>query len=95
MKLKIAGQPCAPSLAFDLGDISSAAKALMIRRMLARGFMVSVQFYVMFAHDEALIDSLLNQLAEVFSELSVLHADRRLASEAGNVKVSGGFARLA
>lgn len=95
LKLKIGGQACAPSVTFDLGESASAAKALYIRRMLARGFMVSGQFYIMFAHDESLVKSLLDTLNEVLTELAVLHAGGRLQSEAGGVKSSDGFARLA
>ncbi|MBI5773856.1 MAG: aminotransferase class III-fold pyridoxal phosphate-dependent enzyme [Verrucomicrobia bacterium] len=95
MKLKIGGQPSAPSLAFDLGDLAAAAKVLYIRKMLARGFMASGQFYVMFVHDEALVKAFLDTLSEVLTELTALHNAGRLQSEAGGVKSSGGFARLA
>mgnify|MGYP003703890619 CR=1 FL=1 len=88
---KIAGQPPAPAIVFA----DPAAKALMIRCMLTRGFMVSSQLYVMFVHDEATIDALLAHLAEVFAELSVLSTSGRLREEAGELQPHTAFARLA
>ena len=73
LNLTIGGQPCAPTLVFQLGDQGGAAKALLVRKMLARGFMVSSALYVMFPHDEEMIDSLLLHLEEVVGELAVLH----------------------
>jgi hypothetical protein len=95
LRLKISGQPAAPALAFELGELAAAAKALTIRRMLARGFMVSSQLYVMFVHDETLIDLLLTNLAETFAELTELHSSGRLRAEAGELAAPTGFARLA
>jgi glutamate-1-semialdehyde 2,1-aminomutase len=95
LKIAIAGQPCAPSLAFQLGDQSIAAKALYIRKMLARGFMVSTQFYVMLAHDEEMVDRVLEHLSEVAEELSVLGELGTLQQEAGELQPQTGFTRLA
>ena len=70
-------------------------KALCIRRMVARGFLVSGQFYVLGTHDEAQVGSLLSALDEVLTELTALHEAGRLQATAGAVQVSTGFERLA
>ncbi len=95
LKLTIGNRPCAPSLSFALGDAAMSAKALMIRKMLARGFMMSSQLYLMHAHDGALIDAMLESLDAVLGELVVLHESGRLISEAGQAVPDRGFARLA
>ena len=93
--LQVGGQAPAPSLAFALGQDASAAKTLCIRGMLARGFMVSGQLYLMAAHTEAHLDSVLDALNEVLGELAVWQAAGRLQAEAGGVPGNAGFARLA
>jgi glutamate-1-semialdehyde 2,1-aminomutase len=95
LAMTIAGQPSAPSLAFPKDDQGFAAKVLLIRKMLARGFMVSTQFYVMLAHDEEMIDTLLHHLSEVVDELDILHGSGGLEREAGAIQPRAGFARLA
>ena len=95
LKIIIAGQPPAPSLAFNLGADSAAVKALCIRRMVARGFLISGQYYVLGTHDEAQVGSLLSALDEVLTELTALHEAGRLQATAGAVQVSTGFGRLA
>jgi glutamate-1-semialdehyde 2,1-aminomutase len=91
LALKIGGMPCAPSLTFG----NPAAKTLMIRRMLARGFMMSSQLYVMWTHDQAQVDRMLAALDETLGELTHLAQENRLENEAGTDVPSGGFARLA
>ncbi len=91
LALQISGMPSAPALTFG----QAAAKTLMIRRMLARGFMLSSQLYVMWTHDRAQVDRMLGALDEVFSELTKLTLEGRLESESGMISATGGFARLA
>ena len=95
LRITIAGQPPAPSLAFALGADTAAAKVLYIRRLLARGFLASGAFYVFGTHDESQINSVLDALDEVFAELESLLAAGRLQAEAGEVKTHAGFGRLA
>ncbi|QIF00273.1 aminotransferase class III-fold pyridoxal phosphate-dependent enzyme [Roseimicrobium sp. ORNL1] len=95
LKLTIGNRPCAPSLTFALGEASLPAKALMIRKMLARGFLMSSQLYVMHAHDETHVAAMIEALDEVLAELSALHDSGRLLTEAGRVAPAQGFTRLA
>jgi glutamate-1-semialdehyde 2,1-aminomutase len=95
LAITIGGQPAAPSLSFALGADSATAKVLYIRHMLARGFLVSGQYYVMGTHDEPQIQSLFTALDEVFATLDPLRASGRLQSSAGDGKTTQGFARLA
>jgi glutamate-1-semialdehyde 2,1-aminomutase len=60
LELKIGGMPCAPSLAFT----NPAAKPLMIRHMLQRGYLMSSQLYVTWSHTDELIGSMLSALDE-------------------------------
>jgi glutamate-1-semialdehyde 2,1-aminomutase len=94
LDIKIAGMPCAPSLAIQLGELSSAAKAVCIRRMLSRGFIFSTQLYVMWPHTETMIESMIAALDESLTEVARLHAEERLLAEAGPLPASTGFARL-
>jgi glutamate-1-semialdehyde 2,1-aminomutase len=93
--IAVGGQPAAPSLALGLGSDSGAAKVLYIRHMLARGYLVFGQYYVLGTHDEAQIDTLLAALEDVFTALDTLQADGRLQAAAGDVKINQGFGRLA
>ena len=95
LKISVGSQPAAPSLAFALGADSAAAKALTIRAMVARGFLVSGQYYVLGTHDEPQIQSLLTALDEAFTTLDALAASGQLQASAGVVKTSRGFGRLA
>jgi glutamate-1-semialdehyde 2,1-aminomutase len=95
VKIQVGGQPCAPSLVFQAGDQSAAAKALFIRQMLARGFLASTQLYVMYPHDEEMIGSFLHHASEVVDQLNALHESGHLKKEAGDIPQSGGFTRLA
>ncbi|MDZ4287239.1 MAG: aminotransferase class III-fold pyridoxal phosphate-dependent enzyme [Prosthecobacter sp.] len=91
--LKIGGMPCAPALSFQ--QHGQAAKVLMIRKMLERGFMVSSQWYLMWAHDTSQVAAVLNALDEVLAELAVLARQEKLEAEAGSIPSTPGFARLA
>jgi glutamate-1-semialdehyde 2,1-aminomutase len=94
LNLKIAGMPCAPSVAFALGEQSASAKALCIRGMLARGYLFSSQLYVMWPHHAAMVQGMLAALDETLQELSLALAEGRLAQAAGPMPASTGFARL-
>jgi glutamate-1-semialdehyde 2,1-aminomutase len=94
LKLSIGGQPCAPSIAFGLGDESAAAKALMIRGMLQRNFLFSSQLYVMWPHTEEIVSRMLAALDEVLTGITELHERGQLRDVAGPSIVSTGFARL-
>lgn len=95
LNLKVGGQSCAPSLAFELGDDSAAAKALMIRGMLHHGFLFSAQLYVMWPHSEEMIADMLSALDEVLDDLDGLHQRGKLREVAGPTVIATGFARLA
>lgn len=58
--LKIGGMPCAPSLVFA----NPAAKPLMIRHMLQRGYLMSSQLYATWCHDDEKIAGMLAALDE-------------------------------
>lgn len=93
-KLKVGGMPCASTLSFDLGAEGSAAKAVLIRKMLARGFLASSALYMMHAHTPARIRSFHSAMDESLQELDILVAEGRLQAEAG-VSSATHFARLA
>jgi glutamate-1-semialdehyde 2,1-aminomutase len=92
--LRVAGLPCAPSIAFGLGEQSAAAKAICIRQMLGRGFLFSTQLYVMWPHTEGMIGTFIAGLDESLGEVTRLHEEGRLAAEAGPLPAAAGFARL-
>jgi glutamate-1-semialdehyde 2,1-aminomutase len=94
LNLKIGGQPCAPSLAFGLGDDSAAAKALMVRGMLQKNFLFSGQLYVMWPHSEAMVTGMLSALDEVLGGIVAWQQSGRLREIAGPSVVATGFARL-
>jgi glutamate-1-semialdehyde 2,1-aminomutase len=94
LNLKIGGQPCAPSLAFGLGDDSAAAKALMVRGMLQKNFLFSGQLYVMWPHSEAMVAGMLSALDEVLGGIVAWQQSGRLREMAGPSVVATGFARL-
>lgn len=81
--LKSGGMPCAPSLLFA----NPAAKPLMIRLMLERGFLMSSQLYVTWAHDEENVAAMLAALDET---LAIVAATPLEAVHGGQQ----GFARL-
>lgn len=95
LKLKVGSQPCAPSLAYQLDDESLAAKTLMIRGMLNRGFLFSSQLFVLGTHDTSQVNSMLNALDETLAELEVIQSAEKLQETVGSQKASAGFGRLA
>jgi glutamate-1-semialdehyde 2,1-aminomutase len=94
-KIIIGGMPPTLTLNFQLGEKSMAARTLYIRKMLARGFLVSSIFYLMYAHEEHHITKLVDALDRVFSEIEQVIHDGRLMEEAGFTGNQPGFARLA
>jgi glutamate-1-semialdehyde 2,1-aminomutase len=95
LAITIGGQPCAPSLTFNLGENSAAAKALMIRAMLKRGYLFSSQLYLMWPHTESDISLMFSALDETLTELTKLHECNTLRATAGPGVAPTGFARLA
>ena len=95
LRIRVGGMPCAPSLSFDLGTNTQAAKTLYIRKLIQRGILASGQYYVMWPHTVDMVDTLLNALGEVCGELEAIQAAERLQSEAGSAVGQSGFARLA
>lgn len=94
LQLKIGSMPCAPSLAFGLGDETAAAKALMIRHMLQRGFLMSSQLYVTWPHREEIIAHMLDALDASLAEVAKTQERGALKAESGVGHVQQGFARL-
>ena len=88
--LKVGGMPCAPSLVFA----NPAAKPLMIRHMLQRGYLMSSQLYVTWPHTSDLVAGMLTALDESLGKVAQLQAEGQLQSAAGPISVSTGFARL-
>lgn len=94
LQMQVGGMPCSPSISFGLGDQAPAAKALMIRKMLDRGFLLSSQLYVSWPHTEKKVDEMLSALDEVLGELARDQETGALRSEAGLSAQATGFARL-
>jgi hypothetical protein len=94
LQVKVGGMPCAPSLAFTLGDDAAAAKALMIRGMLRRGYLMSSQLYVTWCHTPELVAGMLSALDETLAEVTAVQARGALKTESGVTQVQQGFARL-
>jgi len=94
LQVKIGGMPCAPSLAFQLGADSAAAKALMIRHMLQRGFLMSSQLYVTWSHTQTMVDDMLSALDASLSLVAASQERGALKEESGVTAVQQGFARL-
>ncbi len=83
LQLKIGGMPCAPSLSFG----NPAAKPLMIRHMIERGYLMSSQLYVTWSHTEANVFDMLAALDEALA----IVAQSPLEPATGGQQ---GFARL-
>lgn len=92
--IQLGSLPPSQTLTFDLGEQSSLARVLLIRKMIARGFLVSGIFYLMQAHTSAHIESMLTALDETLNEISQAIEAGSLRSEVGEVKVREGFRRL-
>ncbi|GEP41945.1 aminotransferase class III-fold pyridoxal phosphate-dependent enzyme [Brevifollis gellanilyticus] len=94
LQVKVGGMPCAPSLAFGLGGDAAAAKALMIRHMLERGFLISSQLYVTWSHTPGMVDDMLSALDASLALVVASQERGGLKSESGVGDVQQGFARL-
>lgn len=94
-QLVVGGMPATPTLNFQLGKESLAAKTLYIRKMLDNGFLVSSTFYLMYAHEEQHITKLIDTLDMVLGEIEDVIAAGRLMEEDGSNQSQPGFARLA
>jgi hypothetical protein len=90
LQLKIGGMPCAPSLGFA----DPAAKVLMIRHMIQRGYLMSSQLYVTWPHTDELIAGMLAALDESLDRVSKTQERGELKHEAGIELAQQGFARL-
>jgi len=93
--LSVGGLPPVPTLSFDLGADTALASTLFARKMRERGFLVGTNYYVMLAHEEAMIAQLLEVMDPVLDEIDAVIASGRLAAEAGVERGLRGFARLA
>ncbi|MEJ1972441.1 MAG: hypothetical protein WDM96_08285 [Lacunisphaera sp.] len=82
-------------MTFDLGADTSLAQTLYVRKMGERGLLVSSNYYLMVAHDDAKIAQLLTAADEVLGEITQLITLEKLAEEAGVARSQRGFARLA
>ena len=94
-KLIVGGMPATPTMSFDLGADAPLAQTLYVRKMRARGFLVSSYYYVMLAHDEAKIQLLLTAADETMGEIAAIVLAGRLAEESGVARGLRGFTRLA
>lgn len=84
-----------PTKVFGLGPDTPLARALYIRKMGARGFLVSTRNYVILAHDGGKIQQVLAAADEAMSEIAELIANGKLAEESCVPRGLRGFARLA
>jgi glutamate-1-semialdehyde 2,1-aminomutase len=94
-KLTLGGMPATPTMTFGLGTDSSRAQTLYVRKMRERGFLVASYYYVMLAHGEDKVQSMLSAADETMDEIGTLIVQGRLAEEAGVPGGERGFARLA
>jgi glutamate-1-semialdehyde 2,1-aminomutase len=86
--------PCSPSISFALEGDAATAKALMIRGMIQRGFLMSSQLYVTWSHTEELVRSMIAALEETLLEMAQLHEAGAWDKNLGQSGVGTGFARL-
>jgi glutamate-1-semialdehyde 2,1-aminomutase len=94
-RLVVDGMPATPKMTFDLGADTSLAQTLFVRKMRARGILVSTYYYLMVAHEESHIAQLLAAMAEVLADIERIIEAGKLADEAGVPRGRQGFARLA
>lgn len=94
LRLQIGGMPCSPSITFDLGEDAAAAKVLMIRQMIQRGFLMSSQLYMSWPHTEGLIDEMVAALDESLDGITQIKEAGDLQRAAGVSAQATGFARL-
>jgi glutamate-1-semialdehyde 2,1-aminomutase len=94
-QLVVGGMPAIPTVTFNLGSEARSAQTFFVRKMLARGFLVSSVFYLMLAHEDDCIKQLLEAVEGVLGELDQSIISGSLATEKMNSGLPTGFARLA
>jgi glutamate-1-semialdehyde 2,1-aminomutase len=94
-RLKVGGMPSTPSVTFDLGDDTSLAQTIYVRRMRERGILAFATYYLMLAHEDQHIAELLAGAEAAFAEIESLINSGKLAETAGVPRGRRGFARLA
>lgn len=94
-RLVIGGMPATPTMAFDLGADAPLAQTLYVRKMRERGFLVASYIYVMLAHDDERIASMLSAADETLAEIAAILDRGALAEESGVARGLRGFTRLA
>ncbi len=94
-KMKVWGMPSNPYMSFDLGADTPHMKTLVVRKMLARGFLTTgVALFIMHTHTSAMVQTYLSALDDSLVELDALVTSGRLKDEAGNMPTIGNFSRL-
>jgi len=94
-RLVVGGMPATPTMVFDLGADAPLAQTLYVRKMRERGFLVATYYYIMLAHDDTRIASMLSAADETMSEIAAIIERGTLAEESGVARGLRGFARLA
>ncbi len=94
LNIQIGGMPSAPSISFGLGAAAAGAKALMVRGMVQRGFLVSGQLYLTWAHGDEHLGSLIGAWEETLIEMVREQEKGMLDRHAGEGVAVTGFARL-
>jgi len=94
-KITIGGMPPSPSITFGLGACeSTAAKVLMIRGLVHRGFLGSSQLYLMQSHTQELQNRFLDALDRTLGDIDQEIACGTLPASAGTPAAANTFARL-
>ena len=94
-RLVVGGMPATPTMVFNLGPDAPLAQTLYVRKMRERGFLVASYYYLMLAHDEARIASMLAAADETMGEIAAIIDRGALAEESGVARGLRGFTRLA
>jgi len=94
-RLVVGGMPATPTMVFDLGADAPLAQTLYVRKMRERGFLVATYYYIMLAHDDTRIASMLSAADETMGEIAAIIERGTLAEESGVARGLRGFARLA
>jgi len=94
-RLVVGGMPATPTLVFDLGADAPLAQTLYVRKMRERGFLVASYYYIMLAHDDTRIASMLSAADETMAEIATIIDRGTLAEESGVARGLRGFTRLA
>lgn len=84
----------APLSHFSFADWPGARKAFFVQEMLERGFLASTDFYVMYAHKDADVDSYLTACREVFRRLADFQSEKEILAALRGGPATSGFKRL-